>query len=445
MNITVIGTGYVGLVSGACFAEAGLRVTCVDNNKNKITNLNQGIIPIYEPGLEALVKRNLEMGKLFFTSNIEKSLTDVEVIFIAVGTPPGEDGSADLQHVLNVASEIGEKMNSYLLVVTKSTVPVGTSNKIKDVINLELGKRGVAIPFDVASNPEFLKEGAAIDDFLKPERIIIGTDSERAEKLMQRLYKPFLLNGHPIIYMDIISAELTKYAANAMLATRISFMNEMANLCELVGADINMVRLGIGSDSRIGKKFIYPGVGYGGSCFPKDVKALLRTSKDYGFPLKVMHAVDEVNERQKEIMFEKISVYFNNNLKGRKIAIWGLSFKPNTDDIREAPSLVIIESLLKAGANISAYDPAAMDEVKKALGSSIEYATDPYNAIIDADALVLVTEWREFRVLNYPMLRKNMRNKVIFDGRNIYEPKEVIEEDFDYICIGRSIKKSIDK
>lgn len=445
MNITVIGTGYVGLVSGACFAEAGLRVTCVDNKENKITNLNQGIIPIYEPGLEALVKRNLEMGKLFFTSNIEKSLTDVEVIFIAVGTPPGEDGSADLQHVLNVASEIGEKMNSYLLVVTKSTVPVGTSNKIKDVINLELGKRGVAIPFDVASNPEFLKEGAAIDDFLKPERIIIGTDSERAEKLMQRLYKPFLLNGHPIIYMDIISAELTKYAANAMLATRISFMNEMANLCELVGADINMVRLGIGSDSRIGKKFIYPGVGYGGSCFPKDVKALLRTSKDYGFPLKVMHAVDEVNERQKEIMFEKISVYFNNNLKGRKIAIWGLSFKPNTDDIREAPSLVIIESLLKAGANITAYDPAAMDEVKKVLGSSIEYATDPYNAIIDADALVLVTEWREFRVLNYPMLRKNMRNKVIFDGRNIYEPKEVIEEDFDYICIGRSIKKSIDK
>ena len=442
MKISVIGTGYVGLVSGACFAEAGLFVTCVDNNEQKINKLKQGIIPIYEPGLEAIVNRNIEMGKLHFTTSIEKSLLDVEVVFLAVGTPPGEDGSADLKHVLEVASKIGRSISRYLVVVTKSTVPVGTSYKIKEVINSELSRRGVSIPFDVASNPEFLKEGAAIEDFLKPERIIIGTDSENAEKLMQKLYKPFLLNGHPIIFMDILSAELTKYAANAMLATRISFMNDMANLCELVGADINMVRLGIGSDSRIGKKFIYPGVGYGGSCFPKDVKALLRTSKEFGYPLKVIQAVEEVNDRQKEVMYNKIAKYFNNQLKGKRIAIWGLSFKPDTDDIRESPSLVIINSLLKAGVQINAYDPAAMDEVKKVLGSVIEYSSDPYDATIDADALVLVTEWREFRVLNYGILKNNMKNKVIFDGRNIYEPKEVLEEDFDYICIGRNTSKN---
>ena len=383
MKISVIGTGYVGLVSGACFAEAGLFVTCVDNNEQKINKLKQGIIPIYEPGLEAIVNRNIEMGKLHFTTSIEKSLLDVEVVFLAVGTPPGEDGSADLKHVLEVASKIGRSISRYLVVVTKSTVPVGTSYKIKEVINSELSRRGVSIPFDVASNPEFLKEGAAIEDFLKPERIIIGTDSENAEKLMQKLYKPFLLNGHPIIFMDILSAELTKYAANAMLATRISFMNDMANLCELVGADINMVRLGIGSDSRIGKKFIYPGVGYGGSCFPKDVKALLRTSKEFGYPLKVIQAVEEVNDRQKEVMYNKIAKYFNNQLKGKRIAIWGLSFKPDTDDIRESPSLVIINSLLKAGVQINAYDPAAMDEVKKVLGSVIEYSSDPYDATID--------------------------------------------------------------
>jgi UDPglucose 6-dehydrogenase len=437
MKISVVGSGYVGLVTGACFAESGLIVTCVDNNLNKIENLKNGIIPIYEPGLDVLVKRNVEMSKLFFTTSISESIIDSEVVFIAVGTPPGEDGSADLKHVLDVASEIGKKMSEYIVVATKSTVPIGTATKIKETIKKELVKRGVDIPFDVASNPEFLKEGAAIEDFLKPERIVIGTESEEAEKLMKKLYKPFLLNGHPIIFMDIPSAELTKYAANAMLATRISFMNDIANLCEIVGADVNMVRKGIGSDSRIGQKFIYPGVGYGGSCFPKDVKALIKTSNDYGYPMEVMKAVERVNERQKEVMFEKVNHFFKGDLKGKRIAIWGLSFKPNTDDMREAPSLVVINKLIKAGAIVKAYDPAAMHETKHILGSSIEYATDPYDTAIDADALILMTEWREFRVINYKILSKIMMRKVVFDGRNIYEPEEMQEEGFSYICIGR--------
>jgi UDPglucose 6-dehydrogenase len=437
MKISVVGSGYVGLVTGACFAETGLIVTCVDNNSSKIENLKNGIIPIYEPGLDVLVKRNVDMNKLFFATEIKESLPDSEVVFIAVGTPPGEDGSADLKYVIDVASEIGKNMNHYLVVVTKSTVPIGTANKVKNAIKNELLKRGVDIPFDVASNPEFLKEGAAIEDFLKPERIIIGTDSEEAEKLMKKLYKPFLLNGHPIIFMDIPSAELTKYAANAMLATRISFMNDMANLCEVVGADVNMVRKGIGSDSRIGQKFIYPGVGYGGSCFPKDVKALIRTAQDNGYPLDVMQAVERVNERQKEVMFDKINDFFKGDLKDKRIAIWGLSFKPNTDDMREAPSLVVIDKLLKSGATVKAYDPAAMHEAEQILGTTIDFASDPYDAVLDADALVLMTEWREFRVINYKILSRIMKNRLVFDGRNIYEPEEMQEEGFSYICIGR--------
>ena len=437
MKISVVGTGYVGLVTGACFAETGLTVTCVDTNSDKIEKLKSGIIPIYEPGLDVLVAKNCEMGRLFFTTSLVESLKNAEAVFIAVGTPPGEDGSADLKYVLEVAAEIGMNIQSYLVVINKSTVPIGTAGKVKEVIATEQKKRGVDIPFDVASNPEFLKEGAAIEDFLKPERIVIGTDSEEAEKLMRKLYKPFLLNGHPIIFMDIPSAELTKYAANAMLATRISFMNEMANLCEIVGADVNMVRKGIGSDSRIGNKFIYPGVGYGGSCFPKDVKALIKSASEKGYSLKVIEAVEKVNDAQKELMFQKINEFFNGNLNGKTFAIWGLSFKPNTNDMREAPSIVIINKLLAAGAMVKAYDPAAMDETNKVLGSSIEYATDPYSAVDDCDALVLVTEWREFRVLNFNVLKKRMKAKVVFDGRNIYEPEEMKEEDFSYVSIGR--------
>ena len=437
MKISVVGTGYVGLVTGACFAETGLTVTCVDTNSDKIEKLKSGIIPIYEPGLDVLVAKNCEMGRLFFTTSLVESLKNAEALFIAVGTPPGEDGSADLKYVLDVAAEIGKNMQGYLVVINKSTVPIGTAQKVRDAITTEQRKRGVNIPFDVASNPEFLKEGAAIEDFLKPERIVIGTDSEEAEKLMRKLYKPFLLNGHPIIFMDIPSAELTKYAANAMLATRISFMNEMANLCEIVGADVNMVRKGIGSDSRIGNKFIYPGVGYGGSCFPKDVKALIKSASEKGYSLKVIEAVEKVNDAQKELMFQKINEFFNGNLNGKTFAIWGLSFKPNTNDMREAPSIVIINKLLAAGAMVKAYDPAAMDETNKVLGSSIEYATDPYSAVDDCDALVLVTEWREFRVLNFNVLKKRMKAKVVFDGRNIYEPEEMKEEGFSYVSIGR--------
>lgn len=437
MKISVVGTGYVGLVSGTCFAETGVIVTCVDIDKEKIEKLKQGIIPIYEPGLETMVRRNIEKERLFFTTSLKESLEGVENVFIAVGTPPDEDGSADLKHVIGVAREIGRSMTSYLLVTTKSTVPIGTAKKIKQAVQEELDKRGVSIPFDVASNPEFLKEGAAIEDFLKPDRIIIGTESEEAMKQMQKLYKPFLLNGHPIIFMDIPSAELTKYAANAMLATRISFMNDMANLCEIVGADVNMVRKGIGADTRIGNKFIYPGAGYGGSCFPKDVKALIKTSKEHGYFLEVLTAVESVNDRQKEIIFNKINAHFKGDLKGKRIAIWGLSFKPNTDDMREAPSLVVISKLLEAGATVKAYDPVAMKEAHHKIGDKILYANDLYDAANDADALVLMTEWQEFRVINYKILAKIMKSKVVFDGRNIYESSEMAEEGFAYYSIGR--------
>lgn len=442
MNITVIGTGYVGLVTGTCFSETGINVTCVDIDADKIAKFKQGILPIYEPGLEPMIARNSTKKRLRFTTSIEESLKDCEVVFIAVGTPQGEDGSADLQHVLAVAGEIGKFMKDYLVVVTKSTVPVGTSLKIKQRVQVELEKRKKSISFDVASNPEFLKEGAAIDDFLKPDRIIVGTDSEKAEKVMRKLYKPFLLNGHPMIFMDIASAEMTKYAANSMLATRISFMNEIANLCEIVGADVNSVRKGIGSDPRIGNKFIYPGIGFGGSCFPKDLKALIKTSDNFGYSMEIIKAVEHVNNLQKLVISNKLSQHFKGNIKDKIIAIWGLSFKPNTDDVREAPSLVIINDLLNKGAVIKAYDPVAIDEAKKILGSRIEFSKDMYEAIIDADALILITEWSEFRIPNYKVISKLMREKVIFDGRNIYDPLEMAENEFTYYAIGRRVVKA---
>jgi len=437
MKTLIVGTGYVGLVTGTCFAETGIDVVCVDINEEKIEKLNQGIIPIFEPGLEPMVKRNLEKNRLIFSTRLKDHLSDIETVFIAVGTPPGEDGSADLSHVIEVAREIGKYMENYLVVVTKSTVPIGTSKKIKETIQEELKKRGVKIDFDVASNPEFLKEGAAVEDFLKPDRIILGTESETARKILNRLYHPFLLNGHPIIYMDIASAELTKYAANCMLATKISFMNDLANLCELVGANINSVRKGIGSDPRIGNKFIYAGIGFGGSCFPKDVKALIKTATDYGYSLEVIKAVEHVNNLQKEVLFKKISHHFKGNLKDRIFGIWGLSFKPNTDDIREAPSLKIIDQLIHAGAIVKAYDPVAMPETRKIMGDRIEYGHDMYDAVIDASGLILATEWSEFRIPNFKLLTRIMKEKVIFDGRNIYDPLEVEENGFVYYGVGR--------
>jgi len=437
MKIAVVGTGYVGLVSGTCFAETGIMVTCVDIDQKKIDNLKQGIIPIYEPGLENMVKNNVEKGRLFFSTSLEESIVECDAVFIAVGTPPGEDGSADLQYVLAVADEVGKYMQDYLVIATKSTVPIKTAEKVRQKVADSLEKRDVDLKFDVASNPEFLKEGAAINDFLKPDRIVIGTDSERAEKLMKRLYKPFLLNGHPIVFMDITSAEMTKYAANSMLATKISFMNDIANLCEVVGADVNMVRKGIGSDTRIGSKFIYPGAGYGGSCFPKDVKALIRTGEEYNRSLEILKAVELVNENQKAVLPSKIKSHFGNELKGKKMGIWGLSFKPHTDDMREAPSLRIIEELIKEGVEIRAYDPVALEEAKGYLGDTIEYCEDKYEALIDTDGLVVITEWPEFRVLNYRMLEKLMSEKVIFDGRNIYDSEELMEFGFTYYSIGR--------
>lgn len=437
MKISVVGTGYVGLVSGTCFAETGITVTCVDVDKQKIDNLNKGIVPIYEPGLEKMIIRNVEKQRLFFSTSLKESIIDADVVFIAVGTPPDEDGSADLKHVIGVAREIGQNIDHYMVVVTKSTVPVGTAKKVKAALQEELDKRGVDIKFDVASNPEFLKEGDAIDDFLKPDRIVVGIESEQAENLMRKLYKPFLLNNHPILFMDIPSAEMTKYAANSMLATKISFMNDIANLCEIVGADVNSVRKGIGSDSRIGNKFIYPGVGYGGSCFPKDVKALIKTAKNYDYKLRVLQSVEDVNDDQKYVLFNKIKKHFGGNLKGKKVAIWGLSFKPNTDDMREAPSLVIIESLLKEGVEVLAYDPVAMHEAQRKLGDIITYAKDQYEALVDADALMVITEWSEFRMPNFKVLDKLMRTKVIFDGRNIYDPNEIRELGFEYYSIGR--------
>jgi len=437
MKIAVVGTGYVGLVSGTCFAETGITATCVDIDQKKIENLKKGIIPIYEPGLENMVKNNVDKGRLFFSSSLKESIVDCDAVFIAVGTPPDEDGSADLKYVLAVADEIGRYMEDYLVIATKSTVPIKTAEKVRLKVSEALKKRNVEIEFDVASNPEFLKEGAAINDFLKPDRIVIGTDSERAEKLMSRLYKPFLLNGHPIVFMDITSAEMTKYAANSMLATKISFMNDIANLCEVVGADVNMVRKGIGSDSRIGNKFIYPGAGYGGSCFPKDVKALIKTGDEYNRSLEILKAVELVNENQKGVVPSKMKAHYGAAIKGKKVGIWGLSFKPHTDDMREAPSLRIIEELLDAGVEIRAYDPVALEEARKILGDKIEYCNDKYEALIDTDGLVVVTEWPEFRVLNYKVLNKLMQEKVIFDGRNIYDPEELQEFGFTYYSIGR--------
>ena len=437
MKLSVVGTGYVGLVSGTCFAETGINVVCIDIDQKKIDNLNNGIIPIYEPGLEDIYKKNVEKGRLEFSTNLAQSIEEAEAVFIAVGTPPDEDGSADLKYVLGVAREIGKSMTHYLVVVTKSTVPVGTSKKVKEAILDELKKRQVDIPFDVASNPEFLKEGSAVNDFLKPDRIVIGTESKRAKKVMKRLYKPFLLNGHPIIFMDITSSEMTKYAANSMLATKISFINDIANLCEIVGADVDNVRKGIGSDARIGNKFIYPGTGYGGSCFPKDVQALIRTADENNYSLDILKAVESVNYRQKEVLYNKINTHFKGNLKGKKFGMWGLAFKPKTDDMREAPSLIIIEKLLAAGASVVAYDPVAKEEATRILGDKITYADDEYDAVIDADALILVTEWPEFRIPNFRVLEKLMKNKLIFDGRNVYEPEEMKEMDYTYYAIGR--------
>ena len=436
MKIAIVGTGYVGLVSGACFSEVGVDVTCVDINKEKIENLQKGIITIYEPGLDELVTRNVEAGRLHFTTNLANVLDDVEVVFSAVGTPPDEDGSADLQYVLEVARTFGQNIKKYSLLVTKSTVPVGTSKKIKAVIREELDKRGVDIPFEVASNPEFLKEGAAIKDFMSPDRVVIGIESDRARKVMERLYRPFLLNNFRVIFMDIASAEMTKYAANSMLATRISFMNDIANLCELVGADVNMVRKGIGTDARIGNKFLYAGCGYGGSCFPKDVKALIHTGKENGYHMRVIEAVEAVNESQKEIVFRKLSDAFGGDLKGKRIAMWGLSFKPETDDMREAPSLVVIEKLLAAGAEVIAYDPVAMDEARRRLGRRISYARDMYEAVIDADAIAMMTEWKEFRLPSWSIIHRAMRQHFIVDGRNIYDAADLAEEGFVYHCIG---------
>ncbi|MFY8019707.1 MAG: UDP-glucose dehydrogenase family protein [Bacteroidia bacterium] len=441
MKIVVIGTGYVGLVTGTCFAEVGIDVVCIDVDAKKIENLKKGIMPIYEPGLEEMVIRNAEKGRLQFSTSLKDNLNEADVAFIAVGTPPGEDGSADLKYVLAVAREIGQGINEHIVVVTKSTVPVGTANKVRHAVQEELNKRSLTLEFDVASNPEFLKEGAAIDDFLKPDRIVVGVESRKAEEVMRRLYKPFLLNGHPIIFMDVPSAEMTKYAANAMLATKISFMNDVANLCEIMGADVNMVRKGIGSDPRIGNRFIYPGIGYGGSCFPKDVKALIKTAAENGYNMRILNAVEEVNNAQKSVLFNKISTHFNGVMKGKTFAIWGLSFKPKTDDMREAPSLVIIEKLLAAGANVKAYDPVAMHEAKKDLGEQIEYSKDMNDALIDADALLIITEWPEFRTPNFKVMGKLMKNKLVFDGRNIYDIGEMKENGFDYYCIGINTTK----
>ncbi|HRS53410.1 MAG TPA: UDP-glucose/GDP-mannose dehydrogenase family protein [Bacteroidales bacterium] len=436
MKITVVGTGYVGLVTGTCFAEIGINVYCVDIDENKINNLQQGIVPIYEPGLDKLIETNTKKGRLHFTTKLTEALQACEVVFIAVGTPPDEDGSADLSHVLGVASEIGKYMQNYMLVVTKSTVPVGTACKVKETISNELKKRNLNIPFDIASNPEFLKEGAAVEDFLKPDRIVIGVESNRAKELMSKLYQPFVLNGHPVIFMDIPSAEMTKYAANAMLATKISFMNDIANLCEIVGANVNLVRKGIGSDSRIGNKFIYPGIGYGGSCFPKDVKALIKTAQENNYNLRILQAVEAVNNDQKTILLKKLKKHFKSQIKDLNIAIWGLSFKPLTDDIREAPSLVIIEKLIQEGANVIAYDPEAIHETKKKFGNSIKYASNPYEALNNADSMMLLTEWHEFRFPDWNKVKKIMKQPVIFDGRNIYDGEILKKSGFIYYGIG---------
>ena len=436
MNIAIVGTGYVGLVSGACFAEMGIDVTCVDINPEKIKCLLNGEIPIYEPGLDDLVKRNVEAGRLHFTTDLTTCLDNVEVVFSAVGTPPDEDGSADLQYVLEVARTFGRNIKKYTILVTKSTVPVGTAKKVKAVIEEELTERGEQIDFEVASNPEFLKEGAAIKDFMSPDRVVVGVESDRAKKVMERLYRPFQMNNYRLYFMDIPSAEMTKYAANAMLATRISFMNDIANLCDLVGANVDMVRKGIGADTRIGSKFLYPGCGYGGSCFPKDVKALARTAREYGYTMGVIEAVEAVNERQKEIVVKKLQDKLG-TLRGKTIALWGLAFKPEADDMREAPALVVIEKLLEAGASVKVYDPVAMDECRRRIGDRVVYCKDMYDVVIDADALAVLTEWKEFRIPSWSVIKRVMKQSVLVDGRNIYSKDEVIAEGFEYAAIGK--------
>ena len=437
MKIAIVGTGYVGLVSGTCFAEMGIDVTCVDVDANKIEGLLQGKIPIYEPGLDELVLRNTREGRLHFTTDLSQCIDDVEIVFSAVGTPPDEDGSADLQYVLSVARTFGRHIKKYTILVTKSTVPVGTARKVKKVIEEELEKRGENIPFDVASNPEFLKEGAAIKDFMSPDRVVVGVESEQAREKMSRLYRPFLLNNFRVIFTDIPSAEMIKYAANSMLATRISFMNDIANLCELVGADVNMVRKGIGSDSRIGSKFLYPGCGYGGSCFPKDVKALIRTAEKAGYTMKVLHAVEEVNEAQKQVLYRKLEKYYNGDLAGKTVALWGLSFKPETDDMREATSLVTIRLLQDSGCRVKVYDPVSMKECRRRIGNSVEYAADMYAAVLEADALLLHTEWKQFRMPSWGVIKKAMKTPLVIDGRNIYDAEELKKLGFAYLSIGK--------
>lgn len=438
MNIAIVGTGYVGLVSGTCFADTGANVTCVDVDAGKIERLKNGEIPIYEPGLDELVKKNVAAGRLKFTTDLTAVLDDVQIVFSAVGTPPDEDGSADLKYVLQVARTIGQNLNHYVVVVTKSTVPVGTARKVRKAIEEELAKRGVDVPFDVASNPEFLKEGNAIKDFMSPDRVVVGVESEQAKKVLTKLYKPFLINNFRVIFMDIPSAEMTKYAANSMLATRISFMNDIANLCERVGADVNMVRAGIGADTRIGRKFLYAGCGYGGSCFPKDVKALIKTADQNGYSMEVLKAVECVNERQKSILFDKLKRAFDGeSLEGKTIALWGLSFKPETDDMRESTALVMIGLLLEAGCTVRAYDPVAMSECKRRVGDRISYCRDMYDAVLEADALLLLTEWKEFRLPTWGVIRKAMRRPLVIDGRNIFDSEELEENGFEYHCIGK--------
>lgn len=437
MNIAIVGTGYVGLVSGTCFSEMGINVTCVDVDEKKIQKLQDGVMPIYEPGLDELVERNVKAGRLHFTTDLTTCLDEVEIIFSAVGTPPDEDGSADLKYVLEVARTVGRNITKHIVLVTKSTVPVGTAKKVRGVIQEELDRRGVNIEFDVASNPEFLKEGAAIKDFMAPDRVVVGVESAKAKKIMERLYRPFTLNGYPILMMDVASAEMTKYAANAMLATRISFMNDIANLCERVGANVDNVRKGMGADSRIGSRFLYAGCGYGGSCFPKDVKALVHTGIQNGYHMQVIEAVEAVNEKQKSIVFDKLLNAFGGNLQDKTVVMWGLSFKPETDDMREAPALVVIEKLLQAGAIVKVFDPVAMEETERRIGKQVIYCKDMYEAVIDADAIALMTEWKQFRMPSWAIIRKAMKNFVVVDGRNIYDGEELKELGFTYSRIGQ--------
>lgn len=434
MKLAIVGTGYVGLVTGTCLADTGNNVICVDIDKEKVEKLNNNIMPIYEPDLDTLFERNVEEGRLSFTTNLEEAVNNSDIIFLALPTPPGEDGSADLSYIIDVAGKLGKIIKEYKVIVNKSTVPVGTAEKVREVIS-----KNTKVEFDVVSNPEFLREGLAVDDFMKPDRIVIGTQSEKARKIMEELFAPFVRQGNPIVFMDERSSELTKYASNSYLATRITFMNEIANICEKIGADVDMVRIGMGNDTRIGKRFLFPGIGYGGSCFPKDVTALHKSAKSYGYNFEILDSVMRVNETQKTIIVPKIKNFFNNNLKGKKIAIWGLAFKPDTDDIREAPALYIIEKLLAEGANISAYDPEAMENVKKILGDKIEYYANHYDALKDADALVIATEWSVFRTPDFAKMIKNLKSKVIFDGRNLYDLKQMEEMGFYYSSIGRKL------